>query len=603
MNRKIKGLSKTWKWIIGVFAVLFVLVGATALFFTLRWKPLITEKIKDAVYNGSNHLYKIDFKDLHLNLLMGSATLDSVSLMPDSAVYEKLRLKKMAPNHLMEITVKKLHISRAGILNAYFKKKLDINAIVLNKPSINMIYRKVARKADTVVNEKTLYDQISKSLKSLHIRQIRIIDADFDYINGVNKRKQNAVKHFDVTIHEFLLDSLADQDTSRFFYTKDVSFKLVGYKSLSKDRMYTIKTDTITGSALGKSIRIKGFQMIPMYPELAFTRKYKVQKDRYDINFKTILLNGVDFFQLSQEERLHAQSVSLSSARVGIFMNREFPPPPIDKGRNYPHMVLKRLSLSLHIDTLKLKNIHVAYTEFNPITQERGTIDLEQLQGTVLNVTNDSLQLRKKSHAIANLSTRIIKAAQLNVKIDFNLLSKNGAFTYSGNIGPMDMKALNPLSKSLGLVKIDQGTVQKADFNIRGNLQGSSGTMRFYYKDLKVTLLKEDDEGGPAKKKGLLSFLANTIVIIDANPSKNEAVRTANIKFERTPAASFFNLLWKSVFVGIRETVGIGVVPVKSPEKAYEKVADKKAERQEKREKRKEERQKKREERAKAAAD
>jgi len=48
--------------------------------------------------------------------------------------------------------------------------------------------------------------------------------------------------------------------------------------------------------------------------------------------------------------------------------------------------------------------------------------------------------------------------------------------------------------------------------------------------------------------------------------------------FQRTPAASFFNLLWKSVFTGIRETVGIGMVPAKGPEKSYEKVKAKKKE-------------------------
>lgn len=106
--------------------------------------------------------------------------------------------------------------------------------------------------------------------------------------------------------------------------------------------------------------------------------------------------------------------------------------------------------------------------------------------------------------------------------------------------------------------------------------------MNFYYTALKVALLKETEEGAAPKKKGFLSFLANKLVIKDANPSKGEKVRTAEIRFERTPAASFFNLLWKSVFTGIRETVGIGMVPVKSPEKAYEKVKDKKQERKEK---------------------
>ena len=587
-----------WKWVIGIFLFLIVLFGGAALYLSAKWKPLLSEKIKASVYDGSHHLYKIDFKDVDLNLLTGSATLYNVTLIPDTAVYESLKKIKLAPTYLMQLNLDQLQISRAGILTAYFKKKLDIKAIILNKPSITLIYHKVEKKPDTIADEKTLYEQISKTLKSIRVRKFNIIGADFTYINGDNGKRQHAIKHLSVNVDDFLLDSLSQKDTSRIYYTKDIAFELVGYKSLSKDKIYTLKADTITGSVKGKKLNVNGFQMLPMYADLAFTRKYKIQKDRYDLKFKKMNFRGIDLVKLNQEGSLHAQSLTLGPAKVGVFMSRELPPPAIDKGKNYPHLALQRFPVQLHIDTVKINNIHVAYTEYNPITQKRGTVDLENLKGTILNVTNDSLQLTKNNHAIANLSTRIIKAAHINIYLNLNLTSKNGAFSYSGKIGPMNMTALNPVSQSLGLVKIEQGKVQKADFNIKGNLQGSSGTMRFYYTDLKVALLKQGEEGEKTKKKGFLSFLANTIVIKDNNPSKGEAVRVAEINFQRTPAASFFNLLWKSVFVGIRETIGIGAVPIKSPEKAYDKVSEKRQERQEKRQERKEERIKEREKEA-----
>jgi hypothetical protein len=136
--------------------------------------------------------------------------------------------------------------------------------------------------------------------------------------------------------------------------------------------------------------------------------------------------------------------------------------------------------------------------------------------------------------------------------------------------------------------------MQKADFNIDANASGSSGQVNFYYTDLKIKLLKEGEDGMPIKKKGFLSFLANELLIKDANPTKGEPARSAKVRFQRTPAASFFNLMWKSFFIGMREIVGIGAVPVKTPEEAMEKVKDKKQERKEKRETKKQERLKKR---------
>jgi len=591
-----KGSNNVWKWLAGFFLALIILFGGAALYFSLRWKPLLTEKIKSGIYYGSYHLYKIDFKDIHLNLLTGTASLDSVTLVADTAVYQNLRKRKLAPAHLLDLKLKQLKVSGVGILTAYFKKKLEVDAIVLHKPAVRIIYQEVEKRPDTLVDERTLFQEISKSLKSIHVSKLNIVDAELDYINAAIGRKQNTVQLLNVEVQDFLLDSTSHEDHSRVYYAKEIAFELIGFESLTKDRMYTLKADTITGSAKNKTLLIKDLHMIPMYKDMAFTRKYKTQKDRYDLHFQKVAFRGIDFVKLNHDGSLHAQSLTLGPAKAKIFMNRELPPPAIDKGKNYPHLALKRLPLPLHLDSLNINDIHVAYTEYNPITKKRGTVDLHQLKGTILNVTNDSSMLVKNNHAIANLSTRIINAATIKVRLDFNLTAKDGAFSYSGQIGPMDMTALNPLSHSLGLVKIEQGRVKKADFNMNGNLKGSSGTLRFYYDDLKVTLLKEAEDGEPVKKKGFLSFLANAIIIQSSNPAEGQKPRVAKVKFERTPAASFFNLLWKSVFVGIRETIGIGMVPVKSPEEAFEKVAEKKLERQEKRKERKAARIKKRKE-------
>ncbi|WP_432713877.1 hypothetical protein [Pedobacter sp.] len=598
MIKNNRGLKRIWLWIGGVFLGIMMVLGIAALYFSVKWKPLLSEKIKTGVYNGSHRLYKIDFKDIHLNLFTGSATLNQVTLIPDTLVFDSLKKLKLAPAHLMELQLNQLDINRVGILNAYFKKKLNISSIVLREPTITLTHRKVDKRPDTVINETTLFQQISKTFTSISLHRLNIVNANLAYLNGDNGRKQHTIKKLSVEVNDFLLDSLSDQDTNRFYYTREVSFTMTGYQSLTADKMYTMKVDTITGSVKEKTLELKGFYMLPMYAELPFSRRYKTQKDRFDMHFEKVNFRGIDFVKLDQEGKLHARTLVIGPAKVAIFMNRELPPPSFDKGRNYPHVALQRLDLPLHLDTLKLKNLHVAYSEYNPISQKKGTVDLENLSGTILNVTNDSLQLTKNNHAIANLSTRIIKAAQIKVHINFNLTSKSGAFSYSGNIGPLNMTELNPLSRNLGLVKIDQGKIQKADFNINGDTHGANGTMRFYYSDLKITMLKESEKGEPFKEKGFLSFLANTIVVKNDNPSKGETLRIAKISFQRTPAASFFNLLWKSVFVGIRETIGIGMVPVKSPEKAFDKVVDKKEERKEKREEKKEERQKDKERKA-----
>lgn len=553
--------KRFWVWTASIIGALVLIIGIAAIYLGSKWKPMLSEKLKEGVYEGSSHLYRIDFKDIHLNLLSGNVVLDSIELMPDTNVFNQLKIIKKAPTHLFRVKVAHLKLSRVGILTAYLKKKIKMNSIVLDHPSIDMVYHKVPLQKDTVAVEKTLYEQISKSIRSIRVGSIKVVDADFDYYNGT--KKLNAVKHLTVNVKDVLIDSLSQTDSSRVFHAKNIGFELIGYKSVTKDKMYTLKVDTVRGSINSKTIDVMGLKMTPMYPDLTFSRKYESQKDRYNLSFDNINFSGVDFIKLNNEGSLRAKKLKIGPAKVAIFMNRELPPPNFDKGRNYPHNALKRLPIQTLVDTLSLNKVDIAYTEYNPKAKERGTLKLDNLTGNILNVTNDSLRLAKKSHAYADLTAYIMGKGKMNVKIDFNLTDQQAGFSYVGNIGPFDMQVLNPLSKSLGLIEIERGQVTKAYFNIRANEKRASGTVRFAYTDLKVTLLKEGDDGKAKDKKGLLSFLANTILIKNDNPTKGEVVRTANVSFERVPQASFFNLMWKTVFVGIRETVGIGVVPIK----------------------------------------
>lgn len=569
--------NKIWVWIGSIFGILILILAFGAMFLSARWKPMLTEKIKAGVYNGSHHLYQIDFKSINLNVITGSMALRDVTLTPDTAVFDSLKKKQLAPAHIFELKLKKLQISRVGILTAYFKKRIEVNEILLQKPSINMYFNKVTKKTDSLKDEKSLYEQLSKNFKSVHVKSIKIVDADFDYINKTTSKKtKNSIKHLDINVNDFLLDSLSGNDTTRFYYTKDVTFQIAGYKSVTKDKMYTMKVDTVKGSTSSKKITVKGFKLLPLYNELTFARKYKIQKDRYNLSFDQVEFNGVDFIGLNTDQKLYAKSLKIGPANVEVFMSRESPPPPgFDKGQNYPHMALKRLNMPILIDTVKLKNIDVKYAEFNPASKKTGSVNFKALNGNIFNVTNDSLQLSKKNHALADLHTLLMGTGKLNVNIDFNLTDNNGAFTYSGSLGKFDMKNLNPLSKALGLVEIESGNIQHIDFKANGNLRSATGKINMLYTNLKVKLLSDNIDGEGTKEKGFLSFLANTILVKDENPQKGETPRTARMTNTRINSASFFNLMWKTVFVGIKDIVGVGIVPEKDPVKQQKVIAKK----------------------------
>lgn len=228
---------KAWKWIGGILAVFIIIGVGFGLYLNARWKPILTKKLKEGVRNRSFNLYKLDFQDITFNPFTGSAALHQVSLTPDTAVYNYLKAFQLAPANIFKVKLERLQLSRISLLKAYFKREIDMNAVVLEQPSIQMIHYEVKLDPEVEKAVPTLYQMISNRLKSINISAIKIIDADFDYINGETLQTLNSVKHLNVNVKDFLVDSLSQFDPTRYYYAKDIGFQLTGYKSIGKDKM------------------------------------------------------------------------------------------------------------------------------------------------------------------------------------------------------------------------------------------------------------------------------------------------------------------------------------------------------------------------------
>ena len=144
----------------------------------------------------------------------------------------------------------------------------------------------------------------------------------------------------------------------------------------------------------------------------------------------------------------------------------------------------------------------------------------------------------------------------MNVSINFLLPDNDGAFNYSGTLGGSDARLFNELLEPLALAKVESGRIEKLSFSVKANRFGSTADVQMLYTDLSVNLLKKD--GSVLKKRGFLSFLANTFVVKNSNPrKKGEAPLRANVRYEHAQDRSFFNLMWKSIFTGIKDNLGI----------------------------------------------
>ncbi|WP_040299382.1 hypothetical protein [Arcticibacter svalbardensis] len=565
-----------WKWILIIIVVLLMILGGVAWYLSNKWKPLLDTQIKQLVLDSSDSLYRVEYTGLKINLLTGNASLKNVKLIPDTARYKELERLKRAPDNLYNLQVESFDLVRFHPSRLYDSRRLNINSIIIDHPKMIITnkrqpYNKVA---DTV-KKKSLYQMISKALKEVRVGEIQLKEIDFTLINNSNKKsKTTAIKNLNLNVNDLLIDSLSENDKNRFYHTKNVDIELKDYKIATPDSLYYLKFKSLKFSTLQRKLVLNGAQMQPRYTIPAFYRKVGMSKDRFDISFNQIVVTNIDLDQLNREQRFYAGRFILADGKISIYNTNAFPKRPSNKTGKFPHQQLQKLALDLKIDTLQLRRIQISYREFNRVTGKTGSVNFANTRGNIYNVTNDAKALAKNKFMRAQLSTLFMSKANLYVTFNFNLTDKLGAFSSTGTLGAMNGIALNQITDPLAMVHVKSLSIRKMQFNITANQNVARGSMRFYYHNLNVQLMKKDVETGLVKKQGFVSGIANTFVLNDSNPiGKDNKFTVGNIYFKRPASFAFFKFYVKSVLEGVKGSVGISKEREQSIKKISRKVS------------------------------
>ncbi|WP_419788688.1 hypothetical protein [Mucilaginibacter sp. SP1R1] len=486
------------KWPIIILAVILIIAGTAYYFYKRyiaedRWKPLLQQELKTLVLNATDSLYHIDYANFDLNVASGDATLTNFKLIPDTNIYNKLVALKKAPDNLFTLDVKKLSITGLQALKAYQEKILNIKNISIEKPNLTIVNKRYDFNDTVKVGKpKSPYELIKKTFKQLHIDSISLRDVSLNYVNKSNPvTKQTAIKNLDISIADIAIDSLAHQDPSRFYYTKGVEVMVHNYKIATPDSLYNAELNQISFSTVKRQIILDGVSFLPRYSRAAFYRKTGEPGDIFTMKFKQIAINDIDLQRFLRDQKLYAGTLDLNKANVEIYSNNRYKGPKSIKIGKDPHQALQKVALDMKLSRLNIRNTQITYLEADETSEQTGIILFKNTNGYILNVTNDADAKKLNPFMTAHISTGFMGAADLKVNFKFNLTAADGAFNYSGSLGKFDGRILDKLVKPLALVHVESADVERLTFNVNASNYYGKGHLEFYYKNLKIQLLKK----------------------------------------------------------------------------------------------------------------
>ncbi|SEQ81310.1 hypothetical protein [Pedobacter rhizosphaerae] len=548
------------KWLAGISLVVFAVLAATAWFLNVKSRPLLTDRIKTLLYTSTDSLYTINFTTVTTNIFTGHATLKNVIITPDTLRYNELIKLKKAPNNLYSIKLKKLVVNRFHPLTLYREHKLQLEEVVFDKPEVTMVNRQFDFNEDRPLRPmKSPYEYISKNLKEFSIKNILFRDASFKYINkNAGNEVPFTIDDLNISLIDLLVDSTSADDPKRLYLLKDVVINLKDYVYPTPDKMYHIKLNQLDFRASTGKLRINKFALEPLHGEMEFGQVAGYARDRFSIQMNDIMMNGINLPLYISKQELRTKEMAIANGFVSVFANNALQPKPdVNKIGRFPHQLLQKINAPILAEKIQLKDIDITYAAYNKESNQRGKISFEKTSGIIRNATNIAKIKAGKPIMDVKLTSYLLGEGKLDVDFKFNLLARDGTFAYSGVLQNFNARVLNSITKPLGLVRINRGNVEKLKFNFNANDFGARGKVDFSYYDLSVALMRNDPEKDHLVTRGLLSILANALIINSENPSRDGKFISADVNYQRPSNTSFFNLIWRSLYIGIKHSVGV----------------------------------------------
>lgn len=558
MQQPISKKRKRIKWILGVLLVLVLIIGSASWYISGKIKPIVQQELGAVVNKATNGLYNIKFNTVNVNPLTGNASLTEVSLVPDTSVYRKLLAQQKAPNNLYIIELHKLSIKKFHPFKIYFDKKLEIDLVLFDQPHITMINKSLAFNEDKLPQpDKSPYDYIKNIFSSLHVKSIDFKNASFKYINNNDAEPEiDTVSNITITLKDWLIDSTSAKDKNRFYLLKDAYVYLNNYTYATPDSMYYIKASQFEFSASQKKLNIKEFALEPRYSEKEFAKVNGYARDRYSLQLNNIDFYGINLFSYIKNREVLANEMSIANGTLSVFNDNSYPKLLKDKTGRFPHQLFQEIKIPITIKKINLNSLDISYAEFDKESGQRGRISFNNTSGVITNVTNQNKYKRIDPIIEANLQSYLMEQGKLNVGFKFNVLAPKADFSYQGQLLNMDARQLNYITKPLAMLQIKSCLVRSLAFDIKANDEVAKGKVDFIYNDLSLGLMKRHEGGERLKRLGILSLIANAMIIYSDNPSEDGKFTSAPVYYERKTTGSFFNYVWKTLFQGVKYSIG-----------------------------------------------
>jgi|GEM_PF-1646067 len=362
-----------------------------------------------------------------------------------------------------------------------------------------------------------------------------------------------ALNDFNILATSIQLDSMSDVKNISS-WTNDLTLSGKNLSYILSDSLFKLSTKSYAFDLKSKKLTFNKTRLEPLYNRGEFQRRITYQRDWFDGILNSLEIEGIELDSLLMKKKLQCRKIVISQLDLDTHRDKRIPREP-NIYKPLPQSILRAMQLQIDIDTVKIHDAYISHSEFSERGELPGSIFFRNVSGSITNITNIPDKINEHPITYFKSKGTLMNTGDFVLQVKFNQKAKDDHFNVTGRVGNMDLTELNRFLEHTAFVQIRGGISKSASFNFDSNEDYSMGEMRFYYDDLKISVLNEDTYETKGLGVSMKSFFANTFVVNSSNPHFI-FVRDGDIFFERDTSKSIFNYWAKSILSGVVSSIG-----------------------------------------------
>jgi hypothetical protein len=241
--------------------------------------------------------------------------------------------------------------------------------------------------------------------------------------------------------------------------------------------------------------------------------------------------------------------------KSNINLNKTYKINPF-RERKFPQQIPFDIALPLTINKIKVLNSEINYSEILPQNNLRWHISFNKLKGTIDHFTNEKKEINLNKLLKIDFDFLLNNEAKTNLSLGLFYGDYKRPFYCNGEMGAYNLAKLNAILKPLTKIEIANCKLKQLQIKLKGDKMGVNAHISMKYKNLRVRVLAIDSHDKQLKHQKMYSFLANVMLLSNDNPTVYGKFVQPQFYLARKPQQGFFNLIWKSVLKGCKESIG-----------------------------------------------